>query len=64
MGDIDNPRVRLLRFVAVVAAVCLLDGIVVSLAKRPLPWAMAIPGLIPLLVVGWIVVPMQQARKR
>ena len=64
MGDINNSRVRLLRLVAIVVAVCLLDALVASLVQRPLPWAATTPGLIPLLIIGWIVVPMQQARKR
>jgi len=52
-----------LRMAAVLLAAALADGLVVMLAPRPLPWAVMIPALIPLLTAVFVIIPMLNAKK-
>jgi hypothetical protein len=49
---------------AVLLGAGLADGLVVMVAPRPLPWAVLIPALIPLLTAVFVIIPMLKAAKR
>jgi len=52
-----------LKMMAILTFVAGLDAIVVMFATRPLPWAAAIPSLVPLLTTLFIIIPMLKTRK-
>jgi hypothetical protein len=54
----------LLRMVAIVLLVGLADALVVEFTRRPLPWAVIIPALIPLLTAVFVIIPMIRAEKQ
>jgi hypothetical protein len=53
-----------LRMAAVLLLVGLADVLVVMLASRPLPWAILISSLTPLLTVIFVIIPMLNAAKQ
>ena len=61
LTDGTNPKVRLLRLNLIVIAVCVADALIGTFARKPLPWVVAVPSCIPLLVVAWIIVPLRRA---
>ncbi len=52
-----------LKMAAILLLVVLADGLVVLFVQKPLPWAIAIPALIPLLTAVFVIIPMIQAEK-
>jgi hypothetical protein len=51
------------RFAAILVAAFLADSLVVIFARRPLPWVAIIPGLIPVFVSLFVIIPMIRAQK-
>jgi hypothetical protein len=45
------------RMAAILVVVTLIDALVVLIVAHPLPWAAAIPGLIPLLMAIFVIRP-------
>ncbi len=52
------------RFMAIILMVAVADTLVVIFMRRPFPWTVILPALIPLLVVAFVIVPMNRAEKR
>ncbi len=52
-----------LKVMAILVLVASLDAIAVMFAPRPLPWAVAIPSLIPLLTTLFVIIPMLKTWK-
>jgi hypothetical protein len=53
----------ILRMAAILLVVVSADALAVMLAPRPLPWAVAIPALIPLLTAVFVIIPMMKNAK-
>lgn len=51
-----------MRFALLIVCVAALDCCVVWLAKKPLPWAAIVPGLIPMLVYPVVIYPTLRKR--
>ena len=49
------------RMAVILVVVVALDGLVVAFARKPLPWAAMIPGLIPILTSVVIILPLNKA---
>ncbi len=52
------------RMGAILVLVTGLDAAVVMFVARPMPWAVVIPTLIPLLTALFVIIPMQSRRGR
>jgi hypothetical protein len=50
--------------VVIVLLVGLADALVVEFTRRPLPWAVIIPALIPLLTAFFVIIPMMRDEKQ
>ena len=52
------------RFLSIVLLVAAADALVAMFMRRPFPWTVILPALIPLLVAALVIVPMIVGKRR
>jgi uncharacterized protein (DUF486 family) len=51
------------RLISLVVLVALADGLVVFFVRKPFPWDVLIPAVLPVLIAVFVILPMTRAEK-